>query len=281
MNKKINITLEFNKVLSMLEDHALSINAKTRIQKLEPFLSESEVHRHLNETSEAKEIIEHYGTPPLSTMSDLEKSLSMIGKGTILMPEELTNIAQFITSCRRLKSYLHRAEALSTSVATYGNSIFDLSDIEDEINNAIRGNKINDKATPALADIRRKISNAGASIKSKLESLLRNNNWFSESFVSIRNGHYTLPVKKEYKSQVSGTVIDISQSGSTYFIEPTSARRFQEELNLLIIEEENEVRRILYILTALVENNLQSIRINIEAMECLDYIFAKAKLSIA
>ena len=282
MNKKINITLEFNKVLSMLEDHALSINAKTRIQKLEPFLSESEVHRHLNETSEAKEIIEHYGTPPLSPMSDLEKSLSMIGKGTILMPEELTNIAQFITSCRRLKSYLHKAEALSTSVATYGNSVFDLSDIEDEINNAIRGNQINDKATPALADIRRKISNAGASIKSKLESLLRNNNnWFSESFVSIRNGHYTLPVKKEYKSQVSGTVIDISQSGSTYFIEPTSARRFQEELNLLMIEEENEVRRILYILTALVEDNLQAIRINIEAMECLDYIFAKAKLSIA
>ncbi len=276
------ITLEFNKVLSMLEDHALSINAKTRIQKLEPFLSESEVHRHLNETSEAREIIEHYGTPPLSPMSDLEKSLSMIGKGTILMPEELTNIAQFITSCRRLKSYLHKAEALSTSVATYGNSIFDLSDIEDEINNAIRGNQINDKATPALADIRRKISNAGASIKSKLESLLKNNNsWFSESFVSIRNGHYTLPVKKEYKGQVSGTVIDISQSGSTYFIEPTSARRFQEELSLLMIEEENEVRRILYILTALVEDNLQAIRINIEAMECLDYIFAKAKLSIA
>ena len=282
MNKKMYITLEFNKVLSMLEDHALSINAKTRIQKLEPFLSESEVHRHLNETSEAKDIIEHYGTPPLSPMSDLEKSLSMIGKGTILMPEELTNIAQFITSCRRLKSYLHKAEALSTSVATYGNSIFDLSDIEDEINNAIRGNHINDKATPALADIRRKISNAGASIKSKLESLLRNNNsWFSESFVSIRNGHYTLPVKREYKSQVSGTVIDISQSGSTYFIEPTSAWRFQEELNLLMIEEENEVRRILYILTALVEDNLQAIRINIEAMECLDYIFAKAKLSIA
>lgn len=282
MNKKMYTTLEFDKVLSMLEDLALSNNAKKRILKLEPFLSESEVHRHLNETSEAKAIIENCGTPPLSAMSDLDKSLSLLGKGAILMPEQLVNIALFITCSRRLKSYLHRAESLSTSVATYGNSIYDLSDIENEINRTIRGNLIDDKATPALADIRRKIFNAGVSIKSKLDSLLRNNkNWFSEGFVSMRNGHYTLPVKKEYKSQVSGTVIDISQSGSTYFIEPSSARRFQEELNLLMIEEENEVRRILYTLTALVEENLQAIQINIEAMECLDFIFAKAKLSIS
>ena len=282
MYKKMFTTLEFDKVLSMLEDLALSNNAKKRIQKLEPFLSESEVHRHLKETSEAKEIIENCGTPPLSAMSDLEKSLSLLGKGSILMPEQLVNIALFLTCSRRLKSYLHKAESLSTSVATYGNSIYDLSDIENEINSTIRGNQIDDKATPALADIRRKIFNAGVSIKSKLDSLLRNNkNWFSEGFVSMRNGHYTLPVKKEYKSQVSGTVIDISQSGSTYFIEPSSARRFQEELNLLLIEEENEVRRILYTLTALVEENLHAIQINIEAMECLDFIFAKAKLSIS
>ena len=282
MYKKMFTTLEFDKVLSMLEDLALSNNAKKRIQKLEPFLSESEVHRYLNETSEAKEIIENCGTPPLSAMSDLEKSLSLLGKGAILMPEQLVNIALFITCSRRLKSYLQKAESLSTSVATYGNSIYDLSDIENEINSTIRGNQIDDKATPALADIRRKIFNAGVSIKSKLDSLLKNNkNWFSEGFVSMRNGHYTLPVKKEYKSQVSGTVIDISQSGSTYFIEPSSARRFQEELNLLLIEEENEIRRILYTLTALVEENLQAIQINIEAMECLDFIFAKAKLSIS
>ena len=282
MYKKMFTTLEFDKVLNMLEDLALSNNAKKRIQKLEPFFSESEVHRHLKETSEAKEIIENCGTPPLSAMSDLEKSLSLLGKGSILMPEQLVNIALFLTCSRRLKSYLHKAESLSTSVATYGNSIYDLSDIENEINSTIRGNQIDDKATPALADIRRKIFNAGVSIKSKLDSLLRNNkNWFSEGFVSMRNGHYTLPVKKEYKSQVSGTVIDISQSGSTYFIEPSSARRFQEELNLLMIEEENEVRRILYTLTALVEENLQAIQINIEAMECLDFIFAKAKLSIS
>lgn len=282
MIKKMYETLEFDKVLTILEECALSEKAKDRIKKLTPFLSESEVSRHLNETTEAKHIIENYGTPPLSAMVELEKSLALIGKGTLLMPEQLENTAQFLTACRRLKGYLKKAEGSSTSVAAYGNSIYDLSDVEDEINRAIRGSQLDDKASPALANIRRKIANAGIQVKSKLDSLLRNNkNWFSEGFVSIRNGHYTLPVKREYKNQISGTVIDVSQSGSTYFIEPAAAKKLQEELSLLHIEEENEVRRILYILTALVEEHMQFINVNIEAMECLDFIFAKAKLSVS
>jgi DNA mismatch repair protein MutS2 len=282
MTKKMYETLEFNKVLNIFEEFALSEKVKEKIKKLEPFLSESEVSRHLNETTEAKIIIENHGTPPLSGMNELEKSLILLEKGTLLMPEQLGSIAQFLTSCRRLKGYLKKAEGSSTSVASYGNSIYDLSDIEDEINRTVRGSQLDDRASPSLADIRRKIANARIQVKSKLDSLLRNNkNWFSEGFVSFRNGHYTLPVKREYKNQISGTVIDVSQSGSTYFIEPVTARKLQEEINLFHIEEENEVRRILYTLTALVEEHLQLIQINIEAMECLDFIFAKAKLSIS
>jgi DNA mismatch repair protein MutS2 len=281
MNKKMYETLEFNKLLHILEEYALSENAKNKIKNLEPYLSESEVLRHLNETTEAKKIIENFGSPPLSGMHELEKSLALLGKGTMLLSEQLANISQFLTTCRRLKIYLKKAEGSSTNVALYGNSIYDLSNVEDEINRCIRGNQIDDKASPALANIRRKIANAENQLKSKLDSLLRNKqDYFSESFVSLRNGRYTLPVKKECKNKINGTVIDISQSGSTYFIEPVAARKLHEELNQLHIEEENEVHRILYVLTALVEEHLPSIRINIEAMECLDFIFAKAKLSI-
>ncbi|NLD48758.1 MAG: DNA mismatch repair protein MutS [Clostridiaceae bacterium] len=275
-------TLEFDKVLNILKEHALSDNAKEKITMLEPFLSENEVSRHLNETTEAKLIMEHYGTPPLSVMEGLDKSLTLIDKGSILMPDQLGNISQFLTACRRMKTYLKKAEGSFTSVACYGNSIYDLSNIEEEINRAIRGSQVDDKASSQLFSIRRKIENVGMQIKSKLDSLLRNNKlWFSEGFVSIRNGHYTLPVKREYKNHVKGTVVDVSQSGGTYFIEPSAAGKLHEEAAILRIEEENEVRRILYTLTALVDENLQYININIEAMEILDFIFAKAKLSIS
>lgn len=282
MIKKMYATLEFDKVLDMLEEYALCEKAKTKIKNLEPYMSHTEVTRHLNETSEAKLIMENYGTPPLSPMDSLEKSLTLLQKGMILMPEDLENIAKFLTSCRRLKIYLKKAENSFTSVSVYGNSIIDLSEIEDEINKTIRNGHVDDKASSLLNDIRRKIENAGMQVKSKLDSLLKNNKiWFSESFVSIRNGHYTLPVKKEYKSRVTGTVVDVSQSGGTYFIEPSAARKLQEEISVLRIEEENEVRRILYALTAIIDQYLPYIKINIEAMEILDFIFAKAKLSIS
>jgi dsDNA-specific endonuclease/ATPase MutS2 len=274
--------LEFDKILKMLSEHAVSEKAAERIMDLEPYMSESETARHLDETTQARRIIELYGTPPLSPMTDLDKILSTLGKGIMLLPEQLGGIALFLTACRRLKSYLKKAEETEAAVAVYGKSIYDLTELEDEINRAIRGNQVDDRASPQLAGIRRKMSSAGEQIKSKLDSLLRNNKaWFSESFLSIRNGHYTLPVKKEYKSQVNGTVIDISQSGSTYFIEPSAARKLQEEMVLLQIEEENEIRRILYTLTALVEANIHFISINREAVETLDFIFSKAKMSLA
>ncbi len=274
--------LEFDKILDMLSGHAVSETVSERIRGLEPYMSEAEVERHMNETTQARRIIEQYGTPPLSPMTDLDKILSSLGKGIMLLPEQLGNIALFLTACRRLKSYLKKAEATEDAVAVYGNSIFELTELEDEINRSIRGNQVDDRASPRLTDIRRKIASAGEQIRSKLDSMLRNNKaWFSESFVSIRNGRFTLPVKKEYKNQVSGTVIDMSQSGSTYFIEPTAARKLQEEMGLLLIEEDNEIRRILYTLTTLVEENIRFININREAMETLDFIFSKAKLSLA
>ncbi|WP_244648281.1 endonuclease MutS2 [Ruminiclostridium herbifermentans] len=280
--KRMYENLEFDKVLEILEEQALSDETKIRIKKLEPYLSEAEVLRHLSETTEAKLIIEHYGNPPLSAMKDLKKSLSLIGKGTFLMPEQLEGIAQFLIACRRLKAYLKNAEGSFAAVALYGNSIYTMTEVEEEISQAVRGSQLDDKASPLLSSIRRRIENSEMQIKSKLDSLLRNNkNWFSEGFVAVRNGHYTLPVKREYKNNISGTVIDISQSGSTCFIEPSAVRKLQEEMSLLHIEEENEVRRILFALTALVEENLPFININIETMESLDFVFAKAKLSLA
>ena len=282
MNQKMLKTLEFDKILETLQEYAVSETVRGKIPTLAPSLSEVEVKQKLNETTEGRIIIEHSGTPPLSPMTELHKVLSLVGKGSLLMPDQLEGIAQFLTSCRRLKSYLKKAEVTGAAVALYGHSLYDLSSLEDEIKRVIRGGQVDDRATPALADIRRKIINGGMQIKAKLDALLRGNSqWFSESFVSIRNGRFTLPVKKEFKNKVNGTVIDMSQSGGTYFIEPTQAAKLQDEISMLQIEEENEVRRILYVLTAQVEEKLAFIRLNIEAMEILDFIFAKARLSIA
>ncbi|MEN8905536.1 MAG: DNA mismatch repair protein MutS [Clostridiales bacterium] len=281
MIEKMFKSLEFDVILKKLEEYALSNRAKNRIKNLKPFISNFDVINNLNETTEGKVIIEKCGNPPLSSMTELEKSITLAKKEAILIPEQLENVGGFLVSCRRLKSYLRRAETISDSVALYGNSINELSYIEEEIKRSIRGGQVDDRATQKLTTIRRKIITTSERVKTKLDLYLRNNkNWFSESFVSIKNGRYTLPIKKEFKNRLGGTVIDISKSGGTYFIEPSIVSKIHEEIGLLRIDEENEVRRILYNLTSLIVESIDLIKINIEAMEILDFIFAKGKLSI-
>lgn len=275
-------TLEFDKIREMLAEHAMSEKIKEKIINLEPYMDEAELIRHMNETTQARMIMESAGSPPLASMTSLQKVLNLIGIDAMLSPENLIHVSTFIATCRRMKSYLKKVEGSSSEIAYYGQSINDLYDVQSEIERCIRGDVVDDRASTELYSIRRKLIQMSDQIKAKIESILRaNSKCLSENFVSYRNGHYTIPVKKQYKKQINGSVIDMSNSKGTYFIEPAAVTKLQQKLALLEIEEDNEVRKVLYTLTALVENHVSQIKINIEAMELLDFMFAKAKFSMA
>ncbi len=274
------ITLEFNLILGMLCALAVSPRAEERLRALRPALGESECARRMAETTDAKRILESFGNPPLTPMREIEMLLKLCAKGAMLLPEQLGQVAQFLAACRRMKGYLKKAELISGDIALYGGSINPLDALCGEIDRTVRGDRLDDAASPALRDIRRQIENMHTAVKAKLESLLRGHkDWFADGYVATRNGRLVLPVKREFKNMLSGSVVDTSATGGTCFIEPASVRRLQEELAQLDVEEENEVRRILYTLTALVDENASPLHINIEAMEALDFVFAKAKLS--
>lgn len=280
INKTIK-AVEFDVILTMLCEYAFSENAKQRLLNLRPYLNQREVNAKIKETTEARDMLDHMGQPPLAAMKEIGKLLELTEKGAMLLPEQLTNVAQFISACNRMKSYLRKAESLGVDIAYYGGSINELSSLFEGINLAIRNNSVDDNASKDLKDIRKKIDHAKLEIRLKLDSLLRSRKeWFTDSYVSTRNGHFVLPVKKEYKNQVNGSVLDISSTGSTYFIEPNSVMKLEEEVSLLHIAEDNEERKILYSLTALVGEDTFTIKLNMEAMETLDFIFAKAKLSL-
>jgi DNA mismatch repair protein MutS2 len=278
--KSIN-ALEFNKILQKLSEYAISDKAKQKLLELRPYLSEREVKAKIKDTTEGRKILDHIGTPPLAVMKDIEMLLELAEKGAMLIPEQLTQIGLFINACKRMRSFLKRAESLGVDIAGYGGSIHELAGLSGEIENTIRNNLIDDNASKELKDIRRRMEQLRTEMKAKLESQLRSKKeWFTDGFVATRNGHFVLPVKKEFKHMVSGSVLDISSSGSTYFIEPTVVAKLKEELSVQEIAESNEERRILYVLSALVGENAFQIRLNMEAMETLDFIFAKAKLSV-
>lgn len=277
-----HIALEFDKILERLAENALSETAKTRCLELVPSLKEVEVRRWMEETTRAKRILEETGTPPLPSMGELKKVLELAAIEAMLAPDQMAQAASFLVSCRRMKTYLRKAEAADRNIASYGGSIDELPALEKEIDRCIRNGYVDDRASTRLGKVRRQIGVTNDQIKAKLDALLQKNKaWFSESFVSTRNGHYTLPVKREYKNYVPGTVIEMSNTGGTLFIEPASVTKLQSEVYALQIEEENEVRSILYSLTALIREVLPVFRLNIEAMETLDFLFAKGKLSLS
>jgi dsDNA-specific endonuclease/ATPase MutS2 len=97
-------TLEFHKILEQLCELAVCENARRRLSELQPYLSESECKRRMQETTEAKAILTLLGTPPLASMKNVGMLLELCEKGSMLTAEELMQIAQFLLSSRLLES---------------------------------------------------------------------------------------------------------------------------------------------------------------------------------
>lgn len=274
------LILEMNQIREMLKDFAMSEQAKQELEALTPFLDERVCRQKMEETTQARKILDALGSPPLASMLEIVPVLELSAKGAMLTPGQLTQTAVFLASCRRMKQYCKRAEILQVPLAWYGQELEDLPELYEELDASIHNETVTDAASTSLRQIRRQIELLSTQIRRKLEDLLRGRKQiFSDGYYSQRGGRYVLPVKREYRSQIKGSVVDVSASGATCFIEPESVQRLQAELAQQQIEEDNEIRRVLYMLTGLVEEHAGAIRRNVKAMVVLDVAFAKAKLS--
>ena len=276
----MNEMLEFQQIKEMLKAYAMTEKARERLEALKPYLDQTRAEAAVRETTEGRRVLDAFGNPPFSETEGIRKTIQEAQAGILLNPDQLEEIRQFAVMSIRLVRYLQRCRELAPGLAGFAAGLQDLSHLQDEIERCIRGGRVDDYASKTLRSIRQRKNQAEEQIRAKLDSMLRSSkSYFSESFVSNRSGHYTLPVKKEYKNKFPGTVVDVSSTGATFFIEPAAVSKLREEINHLETEEENEVKIILYTLSALVEDNREAITINLEYMEELDYVFAKGKLS--
>ncbi len=273
--------LEFDKVIQKLEDFAVTKEAKRQIKLLEPKLSEAEVKSLLFKTTQAREVLEKCGDIPLVVLEQVAEFVAMAEKGSCLNPEQLEKVVSNLTAVKRLKDYLNRGKMHEIGLAYYEENLDDMEDIRIEINEKIRNGRVDDYASKLLKSLRESIERTEAKMREKADAAMRaNKECMSDSFSTTRNGHICIPVKKEYKFRISGSVIDKSATGNTLFIEPVAVAKLYQELQELMIDEENEERRILYTLSALLSDKAKVIYDNHLTMTKLDFIFAKGKLSI-
>lgn len=230
----INGMLEFDKIRELLKEGASTERARERIDALVPILDQERAEAAIEETTEARKVLDSLGTPPSGSTQEVREIAQEAELGSLLGAQQLDQIRQFAVLCMRLSRYLGKCRDIAPGIAGYGAGIQDLSPLQEEIERCIRGGRVDDYASRTLHTVRRHMEQLKDQIRLKLENMLRSSrSIFSESFVSNRNGHYTLPVKKEHKNKVPGTVIDASSTGATVFIEPSAISRLREELDFI------------------------------------------------
>ncbi len=273
--------IEFNKIKDMWAGLTSTDYAKKKISETDIILNERELRKALQDTTDSRELIEKLGNPPVQNVTEIREILTIADTGKCLTPYQLERVEKVLVAVERMMDYLSRGKQYENSLAYYDENLNPLSELKDEICRQIRSEEVDDRATKELYEIRNRITTTEEAMKQKAEQIIRKNKtYMADSYYTLRNGRICVPVKKEYRLKIPGSVIDKSATGNTLFIEPEGLAKCYEELELLRIDEENEVYKILYILTVMVSDSAAVLEENVKMMEKLDYVFSKGKLSI-
>lgn len=271
----------YHQILDRLSELAVTAAAKKAALGLRPYLQETKLRKQLSDTAQAKEMIEIFAAPPMPAMERIEEFITRADAGELLSAEELESIGSFLTGVSRMINYLEKGCERRISLAFYRESLDCLSEFREELFRCIRGGRVDDSASAALKDIRRKCTLLEEKIREKAESVMRSQkSCMAEGFTVYRSGRLCLPVKKDCKGRISGQVVDKSSTGATLFIEPASVAACRQEYEQCRLEEENEEKIILYTLLSMVADQKETLLQNIRTLEKLDFSFAKGKLAI-
>ncbi|WP_144503666.1 endonuclease MutS2 [Bacillus mycoides] len=282
MNTMTFEKLQYNELMEIVKSYCVSGLGKELLNKLEPSTSIKVVRNRLNETTEARAIVDAEGHVPFFGISNIASTIQKLEKGMILDPAELVSVSDFLRGCRKIKKFMLDKEFFAPILASYANSMTEFKSIEEEINFSIKGNSIDAAASKELKRIRNNIDSVDGKIKERLTKFLNssaNKKYIQEFFISKKDDRYTIPIKSTYKNQVAGSIVEASAKGSTVFIEPHTVTKLNAELASLKAEEAMEEYQILATLSGMVLENIYHIKINMELISQYDMVFAKAKFS--
>ncbi len=276
--------LEFNKVLRNLEKFAGSNLAKEKIMDIKPGNNLNVVKILQCETSEAKDVLRLNPNFRIGVIRNIKNSFRKIELEIPLDTHEFLAISDNLRTSKKIKSFFKNVKEDWKLLNKEIQNIYILKDLEDEINRIItEEGKISENASAKLKDIRKNIVSNQLKIKNYLNRLISSNEMqkkLQDNIVTVRENRYVIPVKQEYRSQVKGLVHDQSSSGATIFIEPIEVVELNNKLRTLFGEEKEEINKILLELTIMVKDNLENIKISLDALVELDIIFAKANYSL-
>ena len=284
MNTKVLKTLEFHKIIEQLKEEAASDLGKNLCDELTPSTDLHEIKHIQQQTSDALTRIWQKGSVSFSGLHDIGESLKRLEIGSTLGMGELLRISSLLKVANRIKTFSRREDAdTKDSLDELFEAIEPLTNLNKEIEKCIISEEeMADDASYNLKNIRRQMKIANDRIHSQLNTLVNSQSgktYLQDSLITMRDGRYCVPVKQEHRGNVSGIIHDQSSSGSTLFIEPAAVVELNNKLRELSAKEADEIQIILANLSILCSEYMEQLKLDLEILPKLDFIFAKASLA--
>ena len=277
-------TLELDKIIARAAEGCVCREAKAQMLALEPQCDPDEVRYSLEQTDAINSLLIKNGSPRFGGVEGVSQLVTRAVKGGVLSMGELLMVAGALRNFQNLSSWYGSSdhEALPTDDLFY--ALAPQPGLEQQISSAILApDAMADTASRTLNELRKKIHATENSIRDRLETMVRNmdtSKYLQESVVSMRNGRYVVPVKSEYRGEVSGIIHDVSSTGATVFVEPQAVVEANARILQYRAQEAQEIERILVAFTAQVAAIEPQFQYSYKAMLEIDVLLAKARLAL-
>lgn len=242
-----------------------------------------EIKKNQQQTSDALKRIWQKGSVSFSGIHDIGESLKRLEIGSTLGIGELLRISALLKVALRVKTFSRNEDDEKDSLDELFESLEPLTNLNKEIEKCIISeDEIADDASYNLKNIRRQMKLTNDRIHSQLSSLVNSQSgktYLQDSLITMRDGRYCVPVKQEYRSNVSGIIHDQSSSGSTLFVEPAAVVELNNKLRELSVKEADEIQIILANLSVMCAEYLEQLYTDLKILPYLDFVFAKANLA--
>lgn len=282
MNEQTLDKLQYNDLIQHVERYCISGFGRNLLRSQRPTSHLQTVNKRLQETSEARAILDATSHVPFIGVSDMEPLIGKISRGIQLEASELEAVADFFRGARKLKRFMAEQAFFAPLLSQYAGEMSEWRSIEEEIIQSIRGGRVVDDASKELKRVRKQIDILEGRIEERLNKFLKsaaNREAIQDGFVTKKQDRFTIPIKASYKHKVAGAIVDTSSRGTTVFIEPEAVAKLNAELVVKRTEEAVEIYQVLATLTGMVAEALPTIEATLDVIAQYDMVFAKGKYS--
>ncbi|MEX2177934.1 MAG: endonuclease MutS2 [Gemmatimonadaceae bacterium] len=284
MNRHALAVLEFPRVLDEVASHASSALGAGRVRSLEPTVDRGWIEREHGRIAAVRSF--RGGEPAWypEAVPDLVASLERLRVvGVSWTAAELLQARQLIRGSRITRDALaddKRPAPARAVLAPLRDQLIADRAVEAAIERCIGDDaEVKDDASPALRRLRRELRSAEGDLIRLLErhlARLDDSLRVPDMSVTMRNGRYVIPVRREGRGSLGGIVHDSSATGATLFVEPPAAVEFGNRIRELESDEREEVQRILAALTELLRPLRDGLMASLDALAELDSLHARA-----